>query len=70
MKQKTKKGFLTALASAFEKDPLTSIRMYANELNVREKTVETEIKQDLNPLDYTAWGVLENRTNVTSHWFT
>ena len=22
---------------------------------------------DLNPLDYTIWGVLENKTNATSH---
>ena len=22
---------------------------------------------DLNPLDYTQWGVLENKTNATSH---
>ena len=49
----------------------TSIRKNANELKVPEKTVWTAIKQDLNSdlysLDYAIWGVLENKTNVTSH---
>ena len=33
--------------------------------------MKTAIKQDLSPdlnrLDYAIWGVLENKTNVTSH---
>ena len=33
--------------------------------------MKTVIKQDLNPdhkpLDYAIWGVLENKTNATSH---
>ena len=34
--------------------------------------MRTEIKQDLSPdhnptLDYATWGVLENKTNATSH---
>ena len=33
--------------------------------------MRTEIKQDLStdldPLDYAIWGVLENKTNATSH---
>ena len=48
-----------------------SIRKYANELKIHEKTVRTAIKQnlspDLNPLDYIIWGVLENKVNATSH---
>ena len=48
-----------------------SIRKHTNELKVYEKTLRTTIKQDLsrelNPLDYTVWGVLENKTNATSH---
>ena len=35
------------------------------------KTARRAIKQDLNPdlipLDYAIWGVLENKTNATSH---
>ena len=45
--------------------------MQANELKVHTKTLRSAIKQesslDLNPLDYALWGVLENKTNVTSH---
>ena len=48
-----------------------SIRKHSNELKVREKIVWTVIKQDLsqdlNSLDYAIWGVLENKTNATSH---
>ena len=33
--------------------------------------MRTAIKQDLSPdlntLDYTTWGILENKTNATSH---
>ena len=36
-----------------------------------KKTMRTEIKEnsspDLNPLDYSQWSVLENKTNATSH---
>ena len=39
-----------------KKDPTTSIKKHDNEPKVHEKTVRTEIKQDLsadfNPLDY------------------
>ena len=45
---------------------MTSIRKYANELKVHKKTVRTAIKQDFNFL-YAIWGVLENKTNLTSH---
>ena len=52
---------------AIKKYPTTSIRKYANEL----KTVRTAIKQDLSPglnlLDHAIWGILENKTNTTSH---
>ena len=48
-----------------------STRNYANELKVHEKNVRIAIKQDfspdLNSLDYTIWGVLENKTNANSH---
>ena len=48
-----------------------SIRKYANELKVHKKTVRIAIKQDLsqdlNPLDHAMYGVLENKTNATSH---
>ena len=48
-----------------------SIKKHANELKVQKKTVRTAIKQDLSPdlkpLDYTIWGVLENKTNTTPH---
>ena len=47
------------------------MRKHANELKVYEKTLRTAIKQDLSPdfntFDYTTWGVLENKTNATSH---
>ena len=70
MNKKRKEGFLNGLATSI-KDPTTSIRKHANELIVHEKTVRTAIKQDLSPdlnlLDYTIWGVLENKTNATSH---
>ena len=40
-------------------------------MNVPEKTERTVIKQelspDLNPLHDAIWGVLENKTNATSH---
>ena len=66
-----KEGFLTALASAIKKDSTTSIRKHANESKVHEKTLRTAIKQDLspdpNPLEYTIWNILENKTNASSH---
>ena len=65
-----KKGFLTALTMAIKKDPIISIKKHVNELKVYDKTVRTAMKQDLSPdLDplYTIWGVLENKTNATSH---
>ena len=69
--EQKQKGFLTTLSMAITKDPTTSIRKRANELKVHEKIVRTAIKQDLspnhNPLDYTIWSVLENKTNATSH---
>ena len=59
---------------AIKKDPTTSIRKHANELEVHEKTVRTAIKQDLSPglkpLYYTIWGVLENKTNATTWMLT
>ena len=69
LNKKRKEGFLTALDTA--RVPTTSIGKHANELKVYEKTVRTVIKQDLsrdfNPLDYAMWGVLENKSNATSH---
>ena len=54
-----------------KKDPRTSIRKHTNVLKVHEKTGRTAIKQDLspdlNPLDYTLWGILENKTNAIAH---
>ena len=54
-----------------KKDPTTSIRKQASEVKIHVKTVRTVIKPDLspdlNPLDYTIWGVLENKTNATSY---
>ena len=42
-----------------------------NELKVHQKHVRAAVKQDISPdlhhLDYPIWGVLENKTNVTSH---
>ena len=56
---------------AFKEDTTKVIRKYANEVKVHEKTVRTVIEQDLSPdlnsLDYALWGVLENKTNETSH---
>ena len=53
------------------KDPTTPIRKHAYELKVHQKSVRIEIKQDLrldlNALEYTIWGVLEYKTNVTFH---
>ena len=57
--------------SGDKKYPTMSIRKHANELKVHRKTVRTAIKHDLNPdlnlLNYNIWGVLENKTNATSH---
>ena len=54
-----------------KKDPTISIRMHTNELKIHEKTVRMAIKHDLsqdhNPLNYTIWCVLENKTNAISH---
>ena len=54
-----------------KKDTKTSLRKQANELKVQEKTVWTAIEQDfsrsLNSVDYAIWGVLEKKTNATSH---
>ncbi len=71
MNKKRKESFLVALATVI-KDPNTLIRKHVNDLKVYEKTVRTAIKQDLspdlNPLDYTiGGGVLEKKTNATSH---
>ena len=64
-------GFLTASATAIKKYTTMSVRKRANELKVNEKTVGTIIKQDLRPdltpLDYAIWGILENKSNATSH---
>ena len=66
LNKKRKEGFLTALATVIKKDLTTSIRKNANELKV-----DVKIKQDLSPVlnlpDFTRWGVLENKTNETSH---
>ena len=71
LNKKRKEGFLTDLAMAIKKDPTTSIKKHHNEFKVHEKTVWTAIKQDLsldlNPFDYAIWGLLENKTNTTSH---
>ena len=68
---KNQKDFLTALAMPIKKDPTTSIRKHANELKDHEKKMRIAIKQDLspdlNPLDYAIRGVLEYKTNPTSH---
>ena len=54
-----------------KKDPTTSLRKHTNELKIHKKTVRIAIKQDLsqdlNPLDYAIWGILENKTNVIFH---
>ena len=69
--QKRKKNFWAALASVIQKDPTKSVRMQANEVKVHEKTMRIAIKYhlwpELNPLDYAIWGILENKTNATSH---
>ena len=64
-----------ALATVI-KNSTTSIRKYANDLKAHEKTVRTAIRKDLspdlNPLDFSIWGVLENKTNATfssKYWF-
>ena len=53
------------------KEPTMSVRKHTNKLDVPELTVRTAIKQDLspdhNPLDYAIQGILENKTNATSH---
>ena len=71
MIEQKKKMKRTAFATVIKKKPTTSIKKHANELKVHEKTFRTAIKQDLrpelNPLDYAKRGVLENKTNVTSH---
>ena len=71
LSKKRKEDFLTALATAIQKNPTTAIRKHANKLKVHEKTVRTAIKQNLspdpNPFDYAIWVVLENKPNATSH---
>ena len=66
-----KRRLFTALGMAIKRDPTMSIRKYANELRVHEKTVRIGIKQDLslhlNPLDIYIWVVLDIKTNATSH---
>ena len=66
MKLKRKEDITTTI-----KDHTTSTRKHANEFKVPEKTVRIAVKQnfspDLNPLDYAIWGVLENKTNASSH---
>ena len=64
-KNEKKVFFLTALVNAIKKDPTMSIRKHTNGLKVHEKTVWPVIKQDLSP--DAIWGVLENKTNTTSH---
>ena len=41
LNKKQKESFLTAVATAIEKDPTTSIRKYAYELKVHEKTEDS-----------------------------
>ena len=69
--KKWKESFLIAPATGIKKDPTMSIRKHTNELKAHKKTVRTAVKQDLSPdlnhLDYTIWGILENKTNATSH---
>ena len=48
------------------KDPTTSVRKYAYELKVNEKTMRPAIKK-INLLDFVIWGVLENKMNATSY---
>ena len=71
IEQTTKIDFLTALAMVIKKDPTTSIRKHDNKLKVHKKIVRMPIKQDLfpdlNPFYYAVWGVLESKTNATSH---
>ena len=71
LNKKRIEGFLTAPATAIEKDPTASIRKHVNELKVHEKTMRTAIEQhlsrDFNPLDYAIWSLLENKINPTSH---
>ena len=71
IKQKRKEGFLTVLTTAIKKEPITSIKKHASELEVHEKMVGTVIKRDLisdhNSFDYVIWDVLENKINTTSH---
>ena len=50
-----------------KKDPTTSIRKHANELKVHKETLKQDLSPDHCPLDYAIWGVLENKTNATSH---
>ena len=54
-----------------KKDPTKSIRKHANKLEVHQKTVRTESKEDLNlhqpPALIKLWGVLENKKNATSY---
>ena len=65
------KGFLIALTMVIKKGPTTSIRKHTKKLKVHETIVRTAIKQDLSPglnsLDDAVWGVLENKTNVSSN---
>ena len=69
--KKWKEGLLSALAMVIKKDLTKLIRKHADEFKDHEKTVRTAIKldliPDLNPLDYAISGVLENKTNATSH---
>ena len=54
-----------------DREEFHNINKNASELKDQEKTVKTANKQDLSPdlylLDYAIWGILENKTNATSH---
>ena len=54
-----------------KKDSTMSIRKCTNEMKVQGKSVKTAIKEDLSSdlyiFEYAILGILENKTNVTSH---
>ena len=66
IEQKQKRRlFNCSFAVTIQKNLMTSIRKHSSELKVHEKTVWSEINEDLssyfNPLDYAIWGILEGK---------
>ena len=70
-KQKTKRSLLNCHRYSDYEGPHNVNKKALLWIESQREIVRTAIKQDLsydlNPLGYAIWGVLENKTNATSH---